>query len=199
MRRSVYCTASFSVCSLRRAKFPIIYPDLRLDYKVATHPGREPAELWQFYIQLVEIEAAFKNLKDDLACVPFFTNWSIELNTSLWPSWLTVCTSSCHSCLHITLRARLRPLAPGLTPRAVLDKFATIQMLDVHFPSSGGGKYTVRCRFGQRGQLLLISSPDGLSWSMAQSAWAAICSLATTSMTSYLQSGKAYGSHHAHL
>jgi hypothetical protein len=39
VRRSVYCTASFSVCSLRRAKFPIIYPDLRFNYKVATHPG----------------------------------------------------------------------------------------------------------------------------------------------------------------
>src|SRR6202047_324831 len=32
------CAPSFSVCSLRRAKFAIIYPDLRLDYKVATHP-----------------------------------------------------------------------------------------------------------------------------------------------------------------
>ena len=41
-------------------------------------------------------------------------------------------------CLHVTLRARLRPLAPGLTPRAVLDKFATIQMLDVHFPITDG-------------------------------------------------------------
>ena len=40
MRRSVYCTASFSICSLRRAKFPIIYPVLWLDYKVATHPFR---------------------------------------------------------------------------------------------------------------------------------------------------------------
>ncbi|MBV8142475.1 MAG: hypothetical protein JOZ60_10565 [Verrucomicrobia bacterium] len=39
-------------------------------------------------------------------------------------------------CLHVTLRARLRPLAPGLTPRAVLDKFATIQMLDLHFPTT---------------------------------------------------------------
>ena len=28
--------------------------------------GKDPAELWRFYIQLVEIEAAFKNLKDDL-------------------------------------------------------------------------------------------------------------------------------------
>jgi len=41
-------------------------------------------------------------------------------------------------CLHVTLRARLRPLAGGLTPRAVLDKFAGIQMLDVHFPTTDG-------------------------------------------------------------
>ena len=41
-------------------------------------------------------------------------------------------------CLHTTLRARLKPLAGGITPRAVLDKFATIQMLDVHFPTTDG-------------------------------------------------------------
>jgi len=41
-------------------------------------------------------------------------------------------------CLHVTLRARLRPLAAGLTPRAVLDKLAAIQMLDVHFPTTNG-------------------------------------------------------------
>ena len=41
-------------------------------------------------------------------------------------------------CLHVTLRARLRPLAAGLTPRAVLDKLAAIQMLDVHFPTTDG-------------------------------------------------------------
>ena len=39
MRRSVYCTASFSVCSLRRTELPIIYADFRLDYKLATLPG----------------------------------------------------------------------------------------------------------------------------------------------------------------
>jgi CHAT domain-containing protein len=44
VRRSVYCTASFSVCSLRRAKFAIIYPDLRLDYKVATLPRALPSQ-----------------------------------------------------------------------------------------------------------------------------------------------------------
>jgi hypothetical protein len=41
-------------------------------------------------------------------------------------------------CLHVTLRARLRPLAPGLTARAVLDKLAAIQMLDVQFPTTDG-------------------------------------------------------------
>ena len=40
--------------------------------------------------------------------------------------------------LHVTLRARLKPLAAGLTPRAVLDTFAAIQMLDVHFPTIDG-------------------------------------------------------------
>jgi hypothetical protein len=41
-------------------------------------------------------------------------------------------------CLHATLRARLKPLAPGLTSRAVLDKMAAVQMLDVHFPTTDG-------------------------------------------------------------
>jgi hypothetical protein len=39
-------------------------------------------------------------------------------------------------CLHVTLRVRLKALAPGLTPRAVLDKMTEVQMLDVHFPTT---------------------------------------------------------------
>jgi hypothetical protein len=41
-------------------------------------------------------------------------------------------------CLHVTLRARLKAVAGGLTPRAVLDKLSAIQMLDVHFPTTDG-------------------------------------------------------------
>ncbi len=40
--------------------------------------------------------------------------------------------------LHVTLQQRLRPLAPGLTPRAVLDKLAALQMVDVHLPTTDG-------------------------------------------------------------
>src|SRR5246127_4290381 len=93
--------------------------------------GRDPAQLWQFYIQLVEIEAAFKNLKDDLALRPIFHQLEHRIEAHIFMAFMAYC-------LHVTLRARLRPLAPGLTPRAVLDKFATLQMLDVHFPTTDG-------------------------------------------------------------
>ena len=31
-------------------------------------------------------------------------------------------------CLHVTLKHMARPCAPGLTPRAILEKFSTLQM-----------------------------------------------------------------------
>ena len=36
-------------------------------------------------------------------------------------------------CLHATLRAKLHCKAPDLIPFVVLEKFAALQMLDVHF------------------------------------------------------------------
>ena len=93
--------------------------------------GREPAQLWQFYIQLVEIEAAFKNLKDDLQLRPIYHQLQPRIEAHIFVAFMAYC-------LHVTLRARLRPVAGGLTPRAVLDKFAPIQMLDVKFPTTDG-------------------------------------------------------------
>ena len=40
--------------------------------------------------------------------------------------------------MQITLKARLKQSATGLTPRAVLEKFAVVQMLDVHLPTTDG-------------------------------------------------------------
>jgi hypothetical protein len=93
--------------------------------------GRDPAELWQFYIQLTEIEAAFKNLKDDLQLRPIYHQHEDRIEAHIFVAFIAYC-------LHVTLRARLKPLAAGLTPRAVLDKFAAMQMLDVHFPTTDG-------------------------------------------------------------
>src|SRR6266852_290976 len=93
--------------------------------------GKEPAHLWQFYIQLVEVEAAFKTLKDDLQLRPIYHQLEQRIEAHIFVAFLAYC-------IHVTLRARLKPLAPGLTARAVLDKFAAIQMLDVHFPTTDG-------------------------------------------------------------
>jgi transposase len=93
--------------------------------------GKDPAELWRFYIQLTEIEAAFKTMKDDLALRPIFHQLERRIEAHIFVAFLAYC-------LYVTLRARLKPLAPGLTPRAVLDKFAAVQMLDVHFPTTDG-------------------------------------------------------------
>ena len=93
--------------------------------------GRDPAQLWQFYIQLVEIEAAFKNLKDDLQLRPIYHQLQSRIEAHIFVAFIAYC-------LHVTLKARLRPVAAGLTPRAVLDKFATMQMLDVKFPTTDG-------------------------------------------------------------
>jgi transposase len=93
--------------------------------------GQPPAQLWQFYIQLVEIEAAFKNLKDDLQLRPIYHQLQHRIEAHIFVAFIAYC-------LHVTLRARLRPVAAGLTPRAVLDKFATMQMLDVKFPTTDG-------------------------------------------------------------
>jgi hypothetical protein len=93
--------------------------------------GREPAELWRFYLQLTEVEAAFKTLKDDLRLRPIHHQLIERVEAHIFVAFLAYC-------LHLTLRAMLKPLANGLTPRAVLDKFAAVQMLDVHFPTTDG-------------------------------------------------------------
>ncbi len=38
--------------------------------------------------------------------------------------------------LHVTLLRRLRNLAPGLTPRLVLEKTSAVQMIHVHLPTT---------------------------------------------------------------
>jgi hypothetical protein len=93
--------------------------------------GKQPAELWQFYIQLAEIEAAFKNLKDDLLLRPIHHQLEHRIEAHIFIAFIAYC-------LHVTLRARLRRVAGGLTARAVLDKFAAIQMIDVKFPTTDG-------------------------------------------------------------
>ena len=93
--------------------------------------NQDPALLWQYYIQLVAVEEAFKNLKGDLAIRPIFHHDESRIEAHIFVAFLAYC-------MQITLTRRLHALAPGLTARSALEKFAAVQMIDVHLPTTDG-------------------------------------------------------------
>ena len=91
----------------------------------------DPAQLWEYYLQLVAVEEAFKTLKGDLAIRPIFHQDEERIEAHIFIAFLAYC-------LHVTLGYRLKQLAPGLTTRSVLEKFAAVQMIDVFVPTTDG-------------------------------------------------------------
>ena len=75
----------------------------------------DPAKIWEFYLVLVAVEAAFRNLKGDLALRPIYHQRQDRIEAHIFVAFLAYC-------LHATLRAKLHGKAPGLTPRAVLER-----------------------------------------------------------------------------
>ena len=96
----------------------------------------EPTQLWTFYIQLTEVEQAFKEIKHDLAIRPIFHKTEARIEAHIFVAFLAYC-------LQVTLKAKLRTVAGGTTPREVLAKFKTMQMVDVHLPTTDGRELTL--------------------------------------------------------
>jgi transposase len=120
----------------------------------------DPKVLWEYYLQLVAIEAAFKNLKDDLQIRPIFHKKEERVEAHIFVAYLAYC-------LHVTLQAKLRQVAGGLTPRTVLEKFATMQMMDVYFPTEQPGKELLFRRYTQpeKDHQMLLSQ---LGWQLPE-------------------------------
>ena len=91
----------------------------------------DPGHLWRLYLQLVEIEQAFKELKNDLSIRPIHHQSDVRIEAHIFVAFLAYG-------LMVTLKQRLKALAPGLTPRAVLEKLAAIVMIDVELPTTDG-------------------------------------------------------------
>lgn len=91
----------------------------------------DPGQLWQHYIQLTEVEQAFKELKGDLSIRPVYHQTDERIEAHIFVAFMAYC-------LQVTLKHRSKQLAPGLTPRAILEKFSTMQMVDVHLPTTDG-------------------------------------------------------------
>jgi hypothetical protein len=96
----------------------------------------DPAKLWEYYLQLVAVEEAFKTLKGDLAIRPIFHQLDHRIEAHIFVAFLAYC-------LHVSLGHRLKHLAPGLTTRSALEKFSAVQMIDVHIPTTDGRQLTL--------------------------------------------------------
>jgi hypothetical protein len=93
--------------------------------------AEDPAVLWDRYMQLVQVEAAFKCLKSELGIRPIYHQLEHRVEAHILVAFLAYC-------LTVTLKHRLQVHAPGLTSRAVLEKLAAIQTLDVCLPTTDG-------------------------------------------------------------
>jgi transposase len=93
--------------------------------------AEDPAVLWNLYVQLTQIESVFRSLKTDLGIRPIYHQKEDRIDAHIFIAFLAYC-------LQVTLKNRLIAYAPGLTPTAVLEKLATIQMIDVCIPTCDG-------------------------------------------------------------
>jgi len=93
--------------------------------------GDNPALLWQYYIQLTEVEQAFQGTQGRPVDPPAISPTRFRIEAHIFVAFMAYC-------LQVTLKHRLRALAPGLTLRSVLEKMAALQMVDVHLPTTDG-------------------------------------------------------------
>jgi hypothetical protein len=103
--------------------------------------AEDPALLWHLYVQLTEIEAVFRVMKSELGIRPIYHQREHRVEAHILIAFLGYC-------LLVTLKNRLNAHAPGLTPKAVLEKLAGIQMLDVWLPTTDG-RWLVMPRYTQ--------------------------------------------------
>jgi len=93
--------------------------------------GEDPAVLWTRYVQLTQIESVFRSLKSELGIRPVYHQLEHRADAHVLIAFLAYC-------LQVTLKNRTMIHAPGLTPAAVLEKLATIRMVEVWIPTLDG-------------------------------------------------------------
>ena len=90
--------------------------------------AEDPAVLWARYVLLTQIEGVFRSLKSELRVRPIYHQLEHRADAHILIAFLAYC-------LQVTLKHHLSAHAPGLTPASVMEKLATIQMIDVCIPT----------------------------------------------------------------
>jgi hypothetical protein len=98
---------------------------------------------------LWDIEESFRTLKGDLAVRPIHHQEQWRIEAHIFIAFLAYC-------LHVTIGRRLKALAPGLTPRSLIEKFAAVQMIDVHIPTTDGRELLLTRHTQPEPELMLL-------------------------------------------
>jgi len=115
----------------------------------------DPAQLWQQYIQLTEVEAAFRALKSELALRPIWHWKAARVEAHVMVAFLGYA-------LWVTLKQKLRRVAPSLTPWQALELLGRLQLIEVWF----------KTRDARALCLLRITEPDAAQAALLhQLAW----------------------------
>lgn len=120
---------------------------------------RDPAKLWQTYMQLTEAEAAFRTLKSEVKVRPIW-HWTAErVEAHVFIAFLGYC-------LWVCLKKKAERAAPSLTPWQILDQLGRLSLVEVWFELKDGRQLCLpRITQPEPAQALLLAQ---LNWALPQ-------------------------------
>jgi hypothetical protein len=120
---------------------------------------RDPAKLWQTYVQLTEAEAAFRTLKSEVKVRPIWhwTEKRVEAH---------VLVAVLGYGLWVCLKKKAERSAPSLTPWQILDQLGRIALVEVGFALRDGRRMCLpRITQPEPAQAVLLAQ---LNWTLPQ-------------------------------
>ena len=119
----------------------------------------EPEALWRQYVQLTEVEGAFRALKSELGIRPIWHRIQRRVEAHILVAFLGYC-------LWVCLKTKLKSVAASITPKRALESLRGILMVEVWFDLREGGQLCMpRITQPENEQLLLLHH---LGWSLPE-------------------------------
>jgi transposase len=100
-------------------------------------PAQNPAELWKQYMQLTEVEAAFRALKSELGIRPLYHQLESRVQAHILVAFLGYA-------LWVTLKHWLRRQGTDLSPAKALALLKTLHSADIILPTTDGREIRLR-------------------------------------------------------
>jgi hypothetical protein len=128
------------------------------DYLLRTNlDPMDPDVFWRQYLQLTEVEAAFRALKSELAIRPIWHHIQRRVEAHILVAFLAYC-------LWVCLKQKLKVVAESITPARALESLRSILMAEVWFKLRDGGQLCLpRITEAEKEQALLLHH---LAWQL---------------------------------